>query len=330
MTSRPRVVFGMPAYKRADRLAQTLESLLLQTGGDFAIVIVDDGPSPEVQAIVDAYMGLDARIHYEPNPRRLGMVGNWRKAFFRSLELYPECEYFAWVSDHDVWHPRWLEVLLSALDAHPQAVVAYPQMQRLFPSWRRAIIRRFDTAGVTSPLARLEAALAGSGGITAGNCIYGLFRARELARAGVFRPVLAPDRQVLMTLLLFGEVIHVPEILWYREVAGMFSYARQRQMFFPGRSPLHTYLPANVQHAGLLFWDLVVQARGRPRFGRFTGAGYSFAYLWLSTKRELTKSDARWRVMVERSPIGAWWKRRRAAAEEGVPAPAASGGGEQA
>src|SRR5204863_4244390 len=115
----PRVVFGMPAYKRPDRLAQTLESLLMQSCRDFAVVIVDDGPSPDVQTIVDTYGALDARIHYEPNPERLGMIGNWRKAFFRSRELYPDSKYFAWVSDHDVWHPRWLEVLVAALDGHP-------------------------------------------------------------------------------------------------------------------------------------------------------------------------------------------------------------------
>ena len=304
MSARPRVVFGMPAYKRPDRLAQTLESLLAQTCRDFALVIVDDGPSAEVQAIVDTYKALDDRIHYEPNPVRLGMIGNWRKAYFRGRELFPESEYFAWVSDHDVWHPRWLEVLMAALDEHPHLVVAYPQMQRLFPASRRAITRRFDATRTTDPAARMRSALVGSGGITAGNCIYGLFRAGALERAGVFRPVLAPDRQVLMTLILLGEFMHVPEILWYREVAGMFSYGRQRQMFFPGRSPLHTYLPANVQHCGLMLWDLGVRGKGRPGFGRLAGVGYALFYLWLSSKRELTKKDARWRVMFERSRGG--------------------------
>jgi glycosyltransferase involved in cell wall biosynthesis len=317
----------MPAYKRPDRLAQTLESLLMQTRLDFAIVIVDDGPSPEVQAIVDTYRRLDDRVHYEPNPARLGMIGNWRKAFFRGRELYPDSEYFAWVSDHDVWHPRWLEVLASELDDHPGAVVAYPLMQRLFPTWRRTITRRFDTSTRTGPVARMSAALVGSGGITAGNCIYGLFRARALEQAGVFRPVLAPDRQLLMALILLGDFIHVPEILWYREVAGVFSYARQRQMFFPGRSPLHTYLPANLQHCALLFWDLGVRGKGRPHFGRFTGATYALVYLWLSTKRELIKKDAGWRVMLDRSPFSGWLKKRPNEPQEPV---TASAGGRDA
>lgn len=312
----PRTVFGMPAYNRPDKLAQTLESLLMQTCGDFALVIVDDKPTPDVQAIVQAYASRDQRIHYEPNRERLGMIGNWRKAFARARELFPESEYFAWVSDHDAWHPRWLDVLSRALDDHPDAVLAYPQMERVFPTWRRSITRRFETAGAAEPIARLRSAFTPNAGITAGNAIYGLFRARALERAGVFRAVLAPDRQLLMEVSLYGPFIHVPEILWYREVAGMFSYARQRRMFFPGRSPLHTYLPANVQHTGVLLWDLAIVGRGRPEIGRLAGTRYALTYLWLSTKREMARRDGRWGQTLDALGIGPWLRGRRSAPRE--------------
>ena len=302
MTADPRAVFGMPAYNRPDSLARALESLLSQTFTDFAIVIVDDQPSPQVREIVDTYTALNPRIAYEANPVRLGMIGNWRKAFDRSRELYPGFEYFAWVSDHDSWHPRWLEVLIGVLDDHPEAVLAYPQMQRVFPKRRKAITRVFDTAGRSRPAERLLAAV---NGMTAGNCIYGLFRARALAQAGVFRPVLAPDRQLLVELSLMGEFRHVREILWYREVAGMFSYKRQRRMFFPTHVPLHTYLPANVQHFGVLLWDLVVRGRGRPVFGRVAGFGYALTQLWHSTKREMGRDDApKWQLALRHLMAG--------------------------
>ena len=295
----PRAVFGMPAYNRPDALAQVLESLLSQTFDDFAIVITDDHPTSEVKAIVETYAALaPGRITYEPNPVRLGMIGNWKKAFERSRELYPRCEFFAWVSDHDVWHPRWLEVMVRALDEDPGAVLAYPQMQRVFPNERRVVTRMFDTSTIASRGARLRAA---SWEMTAGNCIYGLIRADALARAGVFRPVIMPDRQVLVTLALFGTFRHVPEVLWYREVAGMFSFDRQRRMFFPDRIPLHTYLPANVQHFALLLWDLGVRGRGRPAMGRLAGVGYALLQLWYSTYRALTRRDARWRVALGRT-----------------------------
>ena len=293
MKTTVRIVFGMPAYNRPEALAQVLESLLSQTCQDFAIVIVDDRPGPDVRAVVETYAALSPRIVYEENPVRLGMVGNWRRAFERSRELYPDSEYFAWVSDHDVWHPRWLEVLVRVLDQHPQVVMAYPQMQRVFTNERRSITRLIDTFGVTSRARRLRVALAE---MTAGNGIYGLFRASALRRAGVFRAVLMPDRQVLIELAAIGEFKHVGEVLWYREVAGVFSFGRQRRMFFPDHIPLHTYLPANVQHFAVLVWDLAVRGRGRPECGRAAGLWYALLQLFYSTRRELLRSDAPWRV----------------------------------
>ena len=292
-----RAVFGMPAYNRPDALARVLESLLSQTLPAFAIVIVDDKPTPEVRAIVETYAALHPHITYEANPVRLGMIGNWHKAFTRARELYPASEFFAWVSDHDVWHPRWLEVLAGALDARPQAVMAYPQMQRVFPNERRPVTRLFSTAGVSSRVARLRAA---TSEMTAGNCIYGLFRARALEQAGVFQGVIMPDRQVLLALCALGEFVHVPQVLWYREVAGVFSFSRQRQMFFTGRIPLHTYLPANVQHCAVLFWDFAVRGRGRPAMGRLAGALYALMQILYSIRRETLRDDADWRLALSR------------------------------
>ena len=298
----PRVVFGMAAYNRPDTLAQVLESLLSQTCGDFAIVIADDRPGPEVEAVIETYRRLDARIVYRPNPTRLGMVGNWRMAFERGREHFPGSEYFAWVSDHDFWHPRWLEVLLGVLDAHPEVVLAYPQLQRIFPKFRKTITRTFDTFGITSPVARLRGAT--SGMVTAGNCVYGLFRSSALAQVGVFPAVLMPDRLLMLQLALLGQFRQVQEILWYREVAGSFSYSRQRQMLFVGGAPLYTYVPVHLQHFGVLFWQFAVCGRARPAAGRLPSAAYAIAQLWYSTKREIVRDDSRWRESLRRTTWG--------------------------
>ena len=282
----PRVVFGMPAYNRPDAVARTLESLLSQTCAELAIVIVDDGSSADARAIIESYAARDARVTYEPNRVRLGMIGNWRRAFERARALYPQSEYFAWASDHDVWHPRWVESLLPLLDGDPRAVLAYPHCLRMYPHERRLIHASFDSTGVTSARRRLKGTIVE---LAAGNAIYGLFRATALAQAGVFRPVLLPDRQLLSELSLLGEFRQAPDVLWYREASGPFSHARQRQMFFPGRAPLHIWLPPGVQHAGLMLGDFAVRGRGRPACGRLSGAAYAAALLWYSATRALRR-----------------------------------------
>jgi len=292
----------MAAYNRPDALAQVLESLLGQTCQDFAVVIVDDYPRPDVKAIVDTYAADDPRISYEANPVRLGMIGNWRHAFERSREIHPQSEYFAWVSDHDFWHPRWLEVLVGELDHDPHLVLASPQIVRIFPRYRKLITRVFDTADMTHPLARIRATT--SGLITAGNCVYGLFRASAVEQIGGFPRVLMPDRLLLLQLALLGRFKQVPDYLWYREVSGSFSYTRQRQMLFVRRAPLHTYLPAHLQHFGVLVWRFGILGRGRPVIGRLKGLAGAVAQLFYSTKRELVRDDSRWRDALRRTTIG--------------------------
>lgn len=299
----PRVVFGLPAYNRPDTLARALESLLDQTYGNLAVVIVDDCPTAAVEAIVRAYSAEDRRITYEPNPTRLGMIHNWRRAFLRSRELYPHAEYFAWASDHDVWHPRWLEVLVPMLDENPRRVLAYPRSVRMYPRERRRMPAAFETAGVRDREERLRRTTQAA---AAGNCIYGLFRARALADAGVFRPVLMPDLEILVRLALVGEFAYAPEMLWYREIAEGFSLRRQRRMLFADRIPLHAYLPPNVQHFGMLLWDVAVRGRGRRMFSRRTGLRYALLQLWYSTRRELSRHDAGWRTLVRGTPLGRW------------------------
>jgi glycosyltransferase involved in cell wall biosynthesis len=282
----PRVVLGMPAYARPDALPCALESLLSQTRGDFALLIVDDAASADVAAIVEAYARDDARIRYEANPRRLGMVDNWRRVFRRARELWPGSEYFAWVSDHDVWHARWLQEMVAVLDANPRVVLAYPRSLYMLDGDAKASGPGFETFGMTSPGRRIRHA---ARHLLAGDMIYGLMRADALEAAGVFHRVVTPDRQVLLALSLFGEIRQVPEMLWYRDMRRTFDIARQRQVFFPGGPPLYIYLPSHLQHVATLLYDFAIRGRGRPRVGRMAALGYAALQFGGSMARHLTR-----------------------------------------
>lgn len=288
MTVSPRIVLAMPAYNRPDSLAQTIESILGQTRTDFALIVIDDAATEETDAVIARYRQLDPRISYERNQRRLGMVKNWRKCFQRAREAHPGSEYFAWVSDHDFWHPRWLERLAAELDASPDAVLAYPRTLKLHADAGARVTGEFETMGMGDPVERVRRA---AERMFAGDMIYGLFRASALAAAGVFRPVLMPDRQVLLGLAALGEFRQVPEVLWYRQVPQTFSVERQRAAFFTGVAPLYTYLPYYVQHYGLMVWDFALCGRGGTRVGRTTG--------WRAAAAQLVGSIDRARLYQE-------------------------------
>jgi len=291
MSPGPRAVFGIPAYENAQHLPEALESLLSQTYRDFAVVIADDSPTDDARHVVERYARRDPRIVYRHNPQRLGMVANWRAAFDLARQSFPGFELFAWGSDHDVWHPRWLGELVAALDADPEAVVAYPHSFRIDGDGH--VLRApwsFDTRDVTSPSKRLSLAVEG---MSAGNMVYGLYRADALAGAGVFRSVLAPDRLLLTELAVRGRFVQVPDALWYRRFARKVSNERQRATLFVDAPPLHSRLPWWVTHAAVFAWHVAVRNSVAPAVGRRDAAAISLRHAGLSARRAARSRRAR-------------------------------------
>jgi glycosyltransferase involved in cell wall biosynthesis len=275
----PRVIIGSPLFNHAKDFREAIESILGQTFTDFALVLVDDCSTDETAAIAREYVDLDRRVSYQLNEQRMGLVDNARRSFDLARARYPDAEYFAWASDHDLWHPRWLQELVDALDRHPDVVLAYPLNRRIGPAGE-VLARRpwaFDTFGITDSWKRLRLSIRQ---MSAGNMVYGLYRVDLLARAGVYRRVLVPDRLLMTELAVYGQFKQVPQVLWFRRWYGrIFSLDRQRKSFFPGGRPLYMYAPWWMSHGVSLFWTFGVEQRGLPAVTRTAGAVLGLKYL---------------------------------------------------
>lgn len=285
VSSGPRVVLGMPVYNGSRHLPEAMDSILHQTFDDFALVVVDDASIDGSPELVERYAALDPRVHRHVNRERLGMIANWRRCFELARQRFPEFELFAWVSDHDSWHPRWLEVLVRELDTYPEAVLAYPRALRLIgdredrPDWRPWLrdAARFDTGALTG-VRRVRAARRG---MFAGSMVYGLYRAADLERCGVFRAYLEPDRLLLLELATRGAFRQAPETLYYRRrTGGKPTRERQRVTLFPGRPPWTGRLTPRAGHVvGLL------SSRAAPPWLRFGAAAVQLSAVILPPRR---------------------------------------------
>ena len=204
------------------------------------------------------------------------MVATWREVVEMARREHPGAEYFAWASDHDRWDARWLARMLAELDAHPDAVLAYPQTLRIDD--QGAVVdkepRAFDTSGVTSRAERWRRFC--WNGFGSGDMVYGLMRMRALEAAGIFRPVLNPDRMLIAELTLQGEVHQVPEPLWSRRQSGGASVARQSASLFAGATPPRFNWPPSLQHAVLM---------RRQGIGPSMVATYVIASSWRATRK---------------------------------------------
>jgi glycosyltransferase involved in cell wall biosynthesis len=281
----PRTVLGMTLYNNARHLREATESILAQTHSDFVLLMLDDGSSDDVEAIAREYERRDARVRFFRHAQRQGMVATWKEVVEIARREYPRAEYFAWASDHDRWHSEWLARMVEELDAHPQAVLAYPQTLRIDEQGTAVEKepRAFDTSGVADAGERWRRFC--WNGFGSGDMVYGLMRVPALVASGIFPAVLNPDRLLIGELSRLGQIRQVQEPLWFRRQSGVASVARQKASLFAGSPPPRFNWPPSLQHA------IVLRRHGIPLSGIGT---YIVASGWRSVRKtETSKSIGR-------------------------------------
>jgi Glycosyl transferase family 2 len=117
---RPRVSIVVPTYNRAGLLEAAIESVLEQDYPDVELIVLDDGSTddtPDVLRRLADRSRASFRVERHPN---MGFV----RTLNRGFEL-ASGEIFGLVPDDDLLRPGAISALVGALDADPDAVLAY-------------------------------------------------------------------------------------------------------------------------------------------------------------------------------------------------------------
>jgi len=114
----PVATFAIPCRNAGVHLRPLLQSLLRQTEPDFVLLLVDDASTDGSAALAREVAG--ARVTVHRNDPALGIGGNWN----RCVELVTT-PFFCLAHQDDVYEPRYLERLLAALRARPDAGMAH-------------------------------------------------------------------------------------------------------------------------------------------------------------------------------------------------------------
>ena len=110
--SRPLVSIVMPTWRRAHLIAETIETLLRQTCGDFELLVQDDASPDDTGAVVARLS--DPRIRYARNATNLGMPGNVNAAIARTRGTYVlVCH------DHDLYEATLVKEMVALFEAAP-------------------------------------------------------------------------------------------------------------------------------------------------------------------------------------------------------------------
>lgn len=110
----------VPAYRNADYIAATIDSVLAQTDPDFELIVADHTSPDATREIAASYD--DPRITVVDTPAGGGAPRNWNR-----VSQLATGEYVKLVCGDDLLHPEAIAVQREALDRHPSAVMASSQ-----------------------------------------------------------------------------------------------------------------------------------------------------------------------------------------------------------
>lgn len=124
----PRLTIGLIIYNGADSAKRCIDSLLSQTFTDFELLIHDNGSTDGTSEICAEYAARDPRVHHVRHALTIPQSDN-----FRGVLMAARTPYYMWAADDDIWSPRFAELCIAQLDAHPEAVACCTEVDFKYP-----------------------------------------------------------------------------------------------------------------------------------------------------------------------------------------------------
>ena len=216
----PPVSVAIPAYNCERYIAQSIESMLAQSYGDFELVISDNASTDGTEAVCRRYAAQDSRVRYVRRTENIGGPGNFRHVFSLCSGKYHK-----WTTADDHWHPDFLREAVAVLDARPDVVLCYPKTQLINAEGGK--IEDYEDnleLAAESPRQRYRDLFSRIGLC---NAHLGLLRRDAMLKTKLIAGHLASDVDFLAEMALIGKFHVLPDVRFYRRFhATSSSWAR--------------------------------------------------------------------------------------------------------
>ncbi|MUG99151.1 glycosyltransferase [Scytonema sp. UIC 10036] len=211
----PKISVVIPAYNAELTIAETINSVLLQTFTNFELIVINDGSKDKTLEIVEGIDDKRVKVFSYENG---GLPTARNRGITRAVG-----EFIAFLDADDLWTPDKLELQLAALQQHPEAGVAY--------SW--TCVMNVDAQG--KPVSYhpcLEYSFTGNvyQQLLMGDFIHSgsntLIRRQAIASVGGFDPTLksCEDWDYWLRLAACWQFVVVPKYqIFYRRTPGAMS-----------------------------------------------------------------------------------------------------------
>ncbi len=207
-----RVVIAIPAWEAAEFITTTLASVAAQSWTELRVLVSVDASRDETTSVCRDFAATDPRFAILEQPRRLGWIENTN-----AVVEAAQGEFIALVSHDDSIAPDFVERLVGALDARPDAVLAFGDLEQVDARGRLLHVDRYEPLeGLTDPVARAREVIRGRGAWFVP--FHGLGRLPVVRSLGGLRPhaegEFAADQVWLLGMALRGALVRVPQVLY--------------------------------------------------------------------------------------------------------------------
>lgn len=281
----PKLSVGLPVYNGENYLPKALDTLLAQTFTDFEIIISDNGSTDRTAEICRDYAARDERIRLYREEHNRGAAWNFNRVFELARGAF-----FKWASHDDYLAPRFLERCLTALEAEPDAVLAFCYAEIIDANEQKIETYpvRLNTSS-PNPLTRFFDLL-----MEWHLCmdIFGVIRREALQKTPLLGYYAHGDGILLERLALMGRFITIPEILFYSR-----KHADQSMNLYgvyrKGHNDYHSYTlwfdPSKAGRIVLPTWRMLAERVSTLDRAGITppqrALGYAFLLRWAIRQR---------------------------------------------
>ncbi len=265
---RPTLTVLTPTYNRASFLKETIDSVLSQDFQDFEYIVIDDGSQDDTASVVEPY---GSRIQFI----RQDNVGETRTVN-RGYQM-ARGDFITIVNSDDPLLPGAFDRVISALQAEPEALCAYPDWMVIDTESKRLSDIRLIAYDLES--------LFRHGFVSIGPGL--IYRRQMLELVGYRNPQIryAADLDLIFRTALISPLVHVPEVLATHRVhpesglvAALGSRFARETAFVTESNARHPLMPQRMRRIKSLadahaFFAAMFTCRSRTEAARYLARG---------------------------------------------------------
>jgi glycosyltransferase involved in cell wall biosynthesis len=216
MSTETLVTIGIPVYNGEMYLKQALDSIIKQDYSNLEIIISDNCSTDKTKDICLEYALQDSRIKYHRQELNIGATAN-----FNFILKLASGVLFTWAACDDFLGSSYVRKCVDKLCKYPKAIGCCSDINfvnedgTIRTSWTQSYsnIDGLDK-NIVERVREITSKVGWYG-------IYSIFRTDILRQTSLCQSRYADDVLLLLELLLLGEIIKVPEYLFYYRVPNM-------------------------------------------------------------------------------------------------------------